>query len=98
MTPTRTWVILFNVFNVLDAATTIFGIKMKLVHELNPAMGILLNISPLLFIAVKCGLIGTWVSYGCIVGDSRKLARFMAFFFMTIVIWNLVHITLAATR
>jgi hypothetical protein len=81
-------VYILTVFILIDLTATIYWVANDLGHEANPIMAFFLELSPLLFVITKLGLsgIGIWILY-----YFRK--RFRGMIFRTLVILNLVYIS-----
>ncbi|WP_396654858.1 DUF5658 family protein [Mesobacillus jeotgali] len=45
-----------TVLNLFDAVVTWFGVKHKLISELNPVMSAIFKVSPLMFVSLKASL------------------------------------------
>lgn len=74
----------FNVLNVLDILTTLYGLKILGFYEHNPVMKYVLDIDYLLFTVVKL-LVGFYASYYFFYSKSKTKYRFEWGIFVCIV-------------
>lgn len=87
------WYLAANAFNALDVVLTLWFLELGL-HEANPVMASLLEISPEMFAVVKLGslwaITSAWIWYD-------RLGRLVtaSLLFAAVCVWNLVQISRA---
>jgi len=89
------WLIGTNVFNMLDAASTVAFTACGL-SELNPAMSFLLENHLVAFVAIKI-LVMLWISYRWVRSEKWWALRLTTIVFCGIVVWNIIQLAIKLT-
>lgn len=85
---------LFFILNVLDAATTIYGISWLGFTELNPLMALAYAVHPIVFVAVKFGVVIGAIFFARNRPDHKPTLFWVNCVFAAVVVWNTLGIIL----
>ena len=83
-----TWILIFNLFNIMDAILTVYGVTKAGATELNPLMSQLLDFSIIYFFGIKL-IIGILASIYFIKFSRSKLVKIITILFGIVVCWNI---------
>lgn len=83
-----TWVILFNIFNLLDAVLTAFGVTKAGAIELNPIVRYILSFGLIPFFIIKLN-IGALASLYFFKVKRKRLIKWLTVILGGVVLWNI---------
>jgi len=85
--------VLLAIFNTFDAIFTHMSIKLGLAKEINPCMVFLMNISPILFLIIKIGIVNILIylvwKYRNKLSFSSASVRTAFVFYLVLVLYQL---------